>query len=68
MTSCSIFYNFQLWVADGSKDARSKNFQNMRHVPLNKGDPDIPILSLIAIPELHLVLGMDHCFYLSVWW
>ena len=54
--------NFQLWIADGSKDARSKNFQNMRHAPLIKGDPDIPILSLIAIPELHLVLGMNDVY------
>ena len=57
--------NFQLWVADGCRDSRSKNFQNMRHVPLIKGDPDMLILSHIAIPELHLVLGRDIMFHLG---
>ena len=29
----------------------------MRHLPLLKGDPENLILDLVAIPELHLVLG-----------
>jgi hypothetical protein len=29
----------------------------MRHLPLIKGDPDMLILHLVAIPELHIVLG-----------
>ena len=29
----------------------------MRHLPLIKWDPDMLILQLVAIPELHLVLG-----------
>ena len=36
---------------------RGKNFQNMRHLPLLNGDPENFILDLVAIPELHLVLG-----------
>ena len=50
-------YFIQLWIQDGSIDKRDKNFQNMRHLPLLKGDPENLILDLVAIPELHLVLG-----------
>ena len=49
---------FQLWVADGARDMRSKNFQNMRHQPLLNGSPDALILELIVPPELHLMLGL----------
>ena len=42
---------------DCSIDKRGKKFQNMRHLPLLKGDPENLILDLVAITELHLVLG-----------
>ena len=50
-----------MWVEDGSIDTRSKKFQNMRHLPLLQGEPDKLVLDLVAIPELHLVLGLFSC-------
>jgi hypothetical protein len=47
-----------MWVADGSRDMRSKDFQNMRNPPLLKGAPEDLILELISPPELHLELGI----------
>jgi hypothetical protein len=35
-----------MWVADGSRDKRSKDFQNMRNPPLQKGDPEDLILDM----------------------
>lgn len=49
---------FKDWVADGSKKKKSKDFQNMSHKPLIKGDPETVILETIVPPELHLTLGM----------
>ena len=46
-----------MWVADGSRDIKSKDFQNMRHLPLIKGDPGTLILDIFSPPELHLELG-----------
>ena len=44
-------------MADGSRDKKSKDFQNMRHLPLIKGDPETLILDIFSPPELHLELG-----------
>jgi hypothetical protein len=45
-------------LADGSRDKRSKDFQNMRNPPLLKGAPEDLILELVSPPELHLDLGI----------
>ena len=48
----------EMWVADGSRASRSKDFQNMRSPPLLKGSPSDLILEIVAPPELHLELGI----------
>ena len=48
----------ELWLADGSKNSRSKMFQNMRHQPLISGNPEDLIIKLFAPMELHLMLGV----------
>ena len=47
----------QAYVDSGSNKKKQKLFQNMVHEPLLKGDPDSLVLGLIAIPELHLLIG-----------
>ena len=47
----------QLWLDSGADARQAKNFQNMKHAPLIKGDPETLILEHIAPPELHLMLG-----------
>ena len=56
MQICS-FIVFKEYVESGSNRKKQQNFQNVINEPLLKGQPDQEVLGLIAVPELHLLIG-----------
>ena len=50
---------FQAYVKSGSNPKQQKKFQNVTNSPLIKADPNTLVLGIIAIPELHLLIGKN---------
>ena len=48
---------FQEYVAAGSDKKKQKNYQNVTNSPLLTGSADKQLLSILCVPELHLLLG-----------
>ena len=48
------------FVDSKCKRKDQKRFQNVVNDPLITGDPDDLILGLVALPELHIMIGMRY--------
>ena len=46
------------YVDSGSNKKKQKDFQNFTNTPLLTGDPEQLVLGLLAVPELHLLIGV----------
>ena len=47
----------QQYLDDGAKRKDQRKFQNVVNAPLLTGSPDTKVLQIIAVSELHLLLG-----------
>ena len=50
-------YTYQKYVADGSVSKKQQMYENVVNQPLITGAGEDLILTILAIPELHLLLG-----------
>ena len=48
---------FQKYVSDGSRAKRQQIFQNFTNSPLLTGEPTDLVVKILAVPELHLLIG-----------
>ena len=53
---------FQEYVSHGSNIKKQKLQQNVTNPPLITTDPDKLILSILGVPELHLLIGRSLMF------
>ena len=51
------FLHLQKYVLDGSPVLKQQLYQNITNQPLLTGEPTQLILTILAVPELHLLIG-----------
>ena len=51
-----MFY-FQKYLSDGSHKKKQQLYQNVTNQPLITGDAGKLVLKILAVPELHLLIG-----------
>ena len=49
--------HLQKYVLDGSPVKKQQLYQNITNQPLLTGEPTQLILTILAVPELHLLIG-----------
>jgi hypothetical protein len=60
-----VLYFYQNFVEAGSVKKTQQRFQNVTNQPLLTGDVDDKVLGILAVPELHLLLGTEMVFTLK---
>ena len=50
-------FDFQKYVSDGSHKKKQQLYQNVTNQPLITGDAGKLVLKILAVPELHLLIG-----------